>query len=82
MIYKINIDKKQEVIKWNYKQTLKNLLPIIVPGFIIVNIIMLIFFPRKFQNIESLIPIIILGCNLIRNYPLTHLILTKKIVKA
>lgn len=65
MIYKINIDKKQEVIKWNYKQTLKNLLPIIVPGFIIVNIIMLIFFPRKFQNIESLIPIIILGCNLI-----------------
>jgi len=33
MLYKINVDKKQEIIKWIYKQTLKNQLPIYVASF-------------------------------------------------
>lgn len=65
MIYKINVEKKQEFIKWNFNQTLKNQLPITIPGFIIMDIIMLILFPIKYQKIASFIPFIILGANMI-----------------
>ncbi len=65
MVYKINADKKQEIIKWIYKQTIKNQLPIYVPLLIIADFIMLLLYPRKFQEVESLIPIIILGVNII-----------------
>ena len=65
MIYKINTEKKDEFIKWNYKQLLKNQLPIYIPFLIIADIIMLIIFPIGFADIKSLIPFIILATNII-----------------
>ena len=40
MIYKINLDKKKEFEKWNYKQILKHILPLIIPGIIIMDFVM------------------------------------------
>lgn len=65
MIYKINTEKKDEFIKWNYKQLLKNQLPIYIPFLIIADIIMLIIYPIGFADIKSLIPFIILATNII-----------------
>lgn len=65
MIYKINTEKKDEFVKWNYKQLLKNQLPIYIPFLIIADIIMLIIFPIGFADIKSLIPFIILATNII-----------------
>ena len=65
MIYKINTEKKDEFVKWNYKQLLKNQLPIYTPFLIIADIIMLIVFPIGFADIKSLIPFIILATNII-----------------
>ena len=64
MIYKINLEKKKEFEKWNYKQTLKHQLPIYVPGLILVDIFMFYTFPIKFYSIKEIIPIVILGVNL------------------
>ena len=64
MIYKINLEKKKEFEKWNYKQTLKRQLSIYVPGLILVDIFMFYTFPIKFYSIKEIIPIIILGVNL------------------
>ena len=40
MIYKINLDKKKEFEKWNYKQILKHILPLMIPGIIIMDFVM------------------------------------------
>lgn len=40
MIYKINLGKKKEFEKWNYKQILKHILPLMIPGIIIMDFVM------------------------------------------
>ena len=39
MIYKINLDKKKEFEKWNYKQMLKHVLPLMIPILIFTDLI-------------------------------------------
>ena len=41
MIYIINLDKKKEFEKWNYKQILKHFLLLIIPGIIIMDFVRL-----------------------------------------
>ena len=53
MIYKINLDKKKEFEKWNYKQILKHVLPLIFPGIIILDFLMGFVFSN---NAEFAIP--------------------------
>lgn len=40
MIYKINLDKKKEFEKWNLKQILKHVLPLIIPCIIFMDFVM------------------------------------------
>lgn len=40
MIYKINLDKKKEFEKWNLKQILKYVLPLIIPCIIFMDFVM------------------------------------------
>jgi len=64
MIYKINLDKKKEFEKWNYKQILKHILPLIIPGIIIMDFVMGFVFLNDNEfaiTYPSIIKIIILS---------------------
>ena len=40
MIYTINLDKKKEFEKWNYKQILKHFLPLTIPILVFMDFVM------------------------------------------
>lgn len=40
MTYKINLDKKKEFEKWNYKQMLKHFLPLMIPTVVFMDFVM------------------------------------------
>lgn len=54
MTYKINLDKKKEFEKWNYKQMLKQFLPLFIPTIIFMDLVMGFVFSN---NTDFSIPI-------------------------
>lgn len=54
MNYKINLDKKKEFEKWNYKQMLKHFFPFMIPAFLLMDFVMGFVFS---SNTEFPLPI-------------------------
>ena len=54
MNYKINLDKKKEFEKWNYKQMLKHFFPFMIPAFLLMDFVMGFVFSN---NTEFPLPI-------------------------